>query len=317
MDIDIHYEKSGSLFVFETDEEIEAGKKLVAEKREFGVDLYQLDAYEVHEKEPKLAPDIVGGIFTRDDAQVDPMLLTFGLAEAAKKRGAQIFQHTEVTGIRQVPGQLIVSTVRGDYRARNVINAAGVWAPVIGNMLGIDIPIIPRQGQLLVSENVERFVSCSVTEYGYMMTKYAENKLKRNTTAEMDEFGVAMLVEPRHGNNLLIGSCRRFVGYNEKNDYRVISAIAQRACRFFPALRSANMIRSYAGLRPYTADQNPIISRTPVDGFYIAAGHEGAGITLSLITGQLMSEIICGKPLSFPEAPFSLARFEGNRLHNR
>lgn len=313
LDFDVHYEKSGSLFVFETEAEAESGRKLVAEKLALGIRLRYLDAYEVHQLEPNLAADMVGGIHAEDDAQVDPMLLTFALADKARQQGAEVCIFQEVKQIERRDGTFLVTTTGNAYRAPNVVIAAGVWSPFLGDMLGIDIPIKPRQGQLLVTENVSGVVHHPVTEYGYIMTKYAGSDYHRDVPPEVEQYGIAMLVEPRHGRNMLIGSSRRFAGYDDRNDYETVRWMARRACRFFPALRDVNMIRTYAGLRPYTADQMPFLSRTDMDGLYVAAGHEGAGITLSLITGKFMEEMIGGRPTCFEEASFALGRFGGGK----
>jgi sarcosine oxidase subunit beta len=309
--IDVEYEKNGSLFVFETEAEIEAGKALVEAKRASGFNAELLDRCGVHECEMRLAPDILGGIFIGDDAQINPMRLTIALAECAKKWGTKIFKRTEVTDIGKCCGCLSVYSGEEVFKARNVVNAAGVWAPDIGRMLGINVPIIPRQGHLLVTEPTECFVSRTVTEFGYIMTKYEGNNYRRNTTAVMEEYGVATLLEPTKSGTMLIGSSRRFVGYKEYANHKVVNAMASRAMRFFPSLRQLGIMRFYAGMRPYTADQRPIISATPVEGFYLAAGHEGSGIALSLITGKMIDEIISKKELSFPPDVFSLSRFEG------
>ena len=79
--------------------------------------------------------------------------------------------------------------------------------------------------------------------------------------------------------------------------------------RFFPVLRDIKVIRTYAGLRPYTPDHFPIISDMPVPGFYVAAGHEGNGIGLSLITGQLITQMICEEPPETDIKQLSLSRF--------
>lgn len=309
LDCDVKYEVSGSLFVFETDAEAQAGKKLVLEKRALGIELKQLDTYEAHQLEPNLAEDIVGGIHTMSDAQVDPMLLTFALAEKARQRGAEIFPFHEVSEIVRQQGGFVVKAAEDAFRAANVVIAAGVWSPFIGRLVGLDIPIKPRQGQLLVSENVSDVVRYPTTEFGYIMAKYAGSEYRRSVPEAVEKNGIAMLVEPRHGRNLLIGSSRRFAGYDVQNDYQVIREMARRTCRFFPVLRDINMIRSYAGLRPYTADQMPFLSRTGTEGLYVAAGREGAGITLSLATGKFMDDLICGKPVDFEENLFSLDRF--------
>ena len=64
--------------------------------------------------------------------------------------------------------------------------------------------------------------------------------------------------------------------------------------RFFPVMENIKIIRAYSGLRPYTPDHMPIVSGTPVPGFYIAAGHEGDGIGLSPITGKVIADMIAG-----------------------
>jgi len=70
-----------------------------------------------------------------------------------------------------------------------------------------------------------------------------------------------------------------------------------------------HIIRSYAGLRPFTPDHFPIISKTRIPGFYVAAGHEGDGIGLSLITGKLMMQMITDQPTDISVEPLRLDRF--------
>ena len=76
------------------------------------------------------------------------------------------------------------------------------------------------------------------------------------------------------------------------------------------------VIRSYAGLRPYTPDHLPIISVTCVPGFYVAAGHEGDGIGLSLITGVLITQLICDEETTVSVDPLRLDRFKTNTKLN-
>jgi glycine/D-amino acid oxidase-like deaminating enzyme len=174
----------------------------------------------------------------------------------------------------------------------------------------LEIPVKPRQGQMLVSERTFPVARRKVMEFGYMMAKFEGGNYARNVTSEMEKFGVALVFEPTEAQNFLIGSSRRFVGADTSCDVRVLRAMAQRAIRFFPAIKDINVIRSYAGLRPYTPDHLPIISKTQVGGFYVAAGHEGDGIGLSLITGKLVTQMICGDPLAINVDPLKLSRFQ-------
>lgn len=312
LQMDIQWKKETSLMVFETEEELEAGKKFVKEQQDKGQEIRYLDQKELLECEPKLARDLPGGCQFKNDGRVNPMLLTIGLANEARRLGASVKEGGEVIGIERdlQSGLYTVKTKTDEYVSPIVINAAGVWAPKIGDFLGIHIPIIPRQGQVLVTEAEESLSSQSVTEFGYLMTKYGNEKYKRRVTSDMEKFGVAMVVEPTEAGNYLIGSSRQFCGFDVKTNARVVKALAQRAMRFFPEIQNMSIIRTYAGLRPYTKDQRAIISETDLKGFYVAAGHEGGGITQSLITGKLMSEILLGQKTCIDPVPFSLSRFQ-------
>ena len=309
---DIQWKEESSLMVFETEEENEAGKTFVKEQLEKGLRIRYLDRKELLACEPKLAPDLAGGCQFDGDGRVNPMLLTIGLAEEARRLGASVREREQVIDICQDSGSGLytVRTQRETYVSPIVINAAGVWAPEIGAFLGVSIPIVPRQGQVLVTEAEETLTSQTVTEFGYLMTKYGKSSCRRNVTPEMEEFGVAMVLEPTEAGNYLVGSSRRFCGFDMRTDARVVKALAQRTMRFFPGIQNLSIIRTYAGLRPYTEDQRAIICETERKGFYVAAGHEGGGITQSLATGKLMSELILKQPFCIDPAPFSLKRFE-------
>jgi sarcosine oxidase subunit beta len=129
----------------------------------------------------------------------------------------------------------------------------------------------------------------------------------------MKKYGVALVFEPTEAQNFLIGSSRRFVGMDTSCHIEVLRAMAQRAIRFFPVIKDIKVIRSYAGLRPFTPDHLPIISETEVPGFYVAAGHEGDGIGLSLITGKLISQMICDEALEIPIEALKLSRFNDTK----
>ena len=311
LDYDIGWTQKGSLLAIENEEEMEVAKTFCARLAAEGLPVRILDRHEVREVEPHLAEDIVGGMETDGDGSLYPMGLVYGLISDAKKRGAQILTHNAVIDIkRDTNGSIArVITQQEEIITPQVVNAAGIWAPFIGKMVGLDIPIRPRQGQMLVSERTFPVGPRKVMEFGYMMAKFEGGTYTRKVTPEMEKFGVALVFEPTEAQNFLIGSSRRFVGEDTSCDVEVLRAMAQRAIRFFPVIKDINIIRSYAGLRPYTPDHLPIISETEVPGFYVAAGHEGDGIGLSLITGKLVTQMICGEPLEISVDPLRLNRF--------
>ena len=100
-------------------------------------------------------------------------------------------------------------------------------------------------------------------------------------------------MEQTRAGNLLIGSTREFAGYNRSVTPEGIRAILEHARSFVPAIEKLNIIRSFAGLRPYTPDGMPVLGKMGgVEGFIVAAGHEGDGIALAPITGFLIAELI-------------------------
>ncbi len=97
---------------------------------------------------------------------------------------------------------------------------------------------------------------------------------------------------------MLLGSSRQFVGFDRTVSLEIVTAIAARALRYIPALSILPVIRSYAGLRPWSPDHIPLIGPwAEVPGLYIASGHEGAGIGLAPITGSLIADWVVGAEL--------------------
>jgi sarcosine oxidase subunit beta len=312
LDDDIGWTQKGSLLAIENEAEMEAAKTLCAQLAAEGLPVRILDKYEVHEDEPYLAPDIVGGMETDCDGSLNPMALAYGLVNGVKKLGAKVLTHRAVTGIGLDAngGVERVVTESEEILAKRVVNAAGVWAAEIGKLVGLDIPIKPRQGQMLVAEHTFPVARRKVMEFGYMMAKFDSEGYVRQVTPDMKKYGVALVFEPTEAQNFLIGSSRRFVGMDTSCHIDVLRALAQRAIRFFPVIKDIKVIRSYAGLRPFTPDHLPIISETEVPGFYVAAGHEGDGIGLSLITGKLISQMICDEAPEIPIEALKLSRFK-------
>jgi sarcosine oxidase subunit beta len=312
---DFEFEQRGSLYVCETDQELEVAAQYAKEQADDGYPMWMMDKREIHQAEPNLAPDLLGGIWTDCDSSVTPFLVCFAFIEEGKKLGLEAFHHCTVQNIKLDAKGAVegVVTDKGEFKTKKIINCAGPWSPAVGKMVGIDIPIQPRKGQILVTEKTVPVVKEKIQEFGYMLSKFEDIQYERKTSALVEKHNVAFVIEPTPAQTCIIGSCRAFEGYNRKNSIEVISALAERALRFIPILRDVNVIRSYAGLRPYVIDHLPIVSDVDeVPGFYIAAGHEGDGICMSPITGKLMSQIIVGETPEFNIDKLKFSRFKQN-----
>jgi glycine/D-amino acid oxidase-like deaminating enzyme len=303
------YRAPGSILVCETEEEMEAAQKWVDRQREAGLPFRMLDRQDIRQDSKYFADDLLGGLECATDSTVNPYLLAFNLLEGAKEMGAKAHKQTGVTGMRREPdGTFTVETSNGIFTANYVINAAGVWAPYIGEMLDLSIPIKPRKGHIIVASRQEFVGPRKVMEFGYLISKFGG---RRQVDPITEKYGVALVFEPTESQNFLIGSSREFVGFNTKINNEIIKCIANRAIRFYPKMADMMVIRSYAGLRPWTEDHLPIVSEVEgIPNYYIAAGHEGDGISLAAVTGKVIEEMLNEKDTCIPIEPLRFSRFK-------
>jgi glycine/D-amino acid oxidase-like deaminating enzyme len=243
--------------------------------------------------QPALAPHIVGSAWSGEDAEVNPLLLTQAFAAAATRLGVQVMSHTEVVGITCLQGKVTeVLTKKGAIATEVVINAAGPFAPTVGRMAGIHIPITPRRGAILISERVAPMVNGNVLCAQYIASKHQSSE---HGSGSANPYGIGLSLGQTESGNLLIGGSREFKGFDSGIRPEMLTAIARHAMRIVPELGRIRIIRTMVGFRPSTGDGLPIIAEAPeVRGFYIAAGHEGDGIALSPITGKIVADLLQG-----------------------
>lgn len=291
LDVDIEFKKDGGMIVIYTEEQWKIMEQFVERQNKLGLAVQLLGKDEARRRQPAFAENIVGSTYSPMDGEVNPIYLALGFFRGAKKYGAKTMLGTEVRGIKLEKGRVCsVITDRGNINTNNVVNACGVYAPFIGAMVGLDIPIIPRRGQIIVTEPVAPLIHGDVNCARYITAKFRPELLGNDESARL---GVGLSLGQTENGNLLIGGTREFVGYSKSTTHRALRAVLKHAVKLVPALKGINVIRSFAGLRPYTPDGLPILGRvTRIKGFYMAAGHEGDGIALSAITGKLLCDVI-------------------------
>ena len=238
------------------------------------------------------------------------MALTLGFAMGAKPEGAEILTETAVLNIEVDREQIrAVETTAGKIGTPTVVNATGVYAAEIGRMLGLSIPITPRRGQLLVTEAQPALLKPWLGSANYIAAKFNPELAKEGAG------GVS--IDQTQSGNFLIGSTREFVGFDRGTTMAGLKQIATRAVKILPDLARAPLIRTFAGLRPYTPDGLPILGKVnQIEGLIMAAGHEGDGIALSTITGKLISDLIADNKTDIDLDSFNLSRFDVNARHD-
>ena len=249
-----------------------------------------LDARALAEAEPQLRPGLAGALRVLDDSVVYPPGVALRLLELARHSGARVLEGREVTGF--VANGVLLRD--GRLGADAIVNAAGAFAAA----LTPGLPIVPRKGHLAITDRLPGFCRHQLVELGYLASAHV-----------MTSESVAFNVQPRRTGQVLVGSSRELAGWDPSINRRILARMLSRATDFLPALSRAPVIRCWTGFRPATPDKLPLIGRwesTP--GLWIAAGHEGLGITTSLGTARLIADQIAGRPTAIPCDPFAPMR---------
>ncbi len=290
LDATVEYDSCGTIWVAEDAEQLGAAEEKADVYRAHALECEMLDEHRLAALEPNLRAGLAGGLRVGGDAVLYPPAATLALLDDARAHGAVVRERCRVTAMIPHGVRTDAETLHADV----VVNAAGAS----GGTLTPELPIVPRKGHLAITERVPGFCRHQLVELGYLASAH-----------RMTSESVAFNVQPRITGQVLIGSSRELVGWREGLNRTVLRAMLARAVHFMPRLAHLPVIRTWTGFRPATPDKLPLIGRwEPVDGLWIAAGHEGLGITTSLGTAQLLAELVLGRAPSIDAAPFAPAR---------
>jgi len=305
---DMEYRRPGSYLALAGEEEVEPARAWVEAQCQAGLAFRYLEREETHRVMPDLAPDVPGSVYSPTDSTLNPLMYVARLLAASRELGAVTRPYCPVVGLVSVGGRVAgVQLADGDVVAADItVVAAGVWTPALVAPLGVEVPILPRRGHLVVSAKGPRYGDVKVMEFGYLMAKFGRARV---ASRELERYGVALVYEPTLSGNFILGSSREFVGFDTTPDPKVLAAIVRRALRFYPAMAAATMMRGFSGLRPWTPDHLPVVGAVPtVPGLMIAAGHEGDGVGLAAVTGRLLGDVILERELPMTMAPLAVDR---------
>ena len=312
LNYDLEFQNSGSLVCSVDEGQYPTIEKHYQLLRKKGLTARLIEGEEIRKLEPGLGKDVVVGVEEQYSGIVNPFKVTYGFARAARGLGGEFILSTEVKNIETNKGKITsVVTDRGKIGTNFVVNAAGAWSPGIGKMLGLTIPIRPQRGHIMITEAVPfnkkwRYI----LDADYITTAFHAEKAAKSNDQRM-KLGVAGCYVQADSGNWTVASSRDFVGYNNQVAVQTLSYIADRAIKFMPEFANVNLIRTFAGLRPFCyADGLPILGKVDnPSGFIIVTGHAGEGISLAPITGKLMAELITENKTSMPIDDFSFSRF--------
>ncbi len=325
LEFDFEFRKLGGIVLLRTEDKLAIAKELITKQKETKQELALLnenrvleiepftllDVDELKQREPSLITDNLLGAFLSQKGHVNPFLTTQALVNAAKRRGASVCTYTEVKAIR-LKNQRIESVVtdRGEIKTEFVVNAAGAWSPFIGKMVGVEIPVIPRKGQEVITEPVTKILSHIFMDEAYLFPPSKSRRIITHTLHLDEKRNVHLAMKQTKNGNILIGVSSESKGYDVRSEPEVIKAIVQGVIKLFPILKDVGLLRAFAGLRPVTDDGLPILGKVEgIEGFLIATGAQTEGMAQAPATGKLISGLITGAKPAISMDAFSFSRF--------
>jgi sarcosine oxidase subunit beta len=288
--VDLEVSRKGGLLIGETDEQMAAIARKVAIEQEAGFPSRILDRSELAEMAPWVAPDMAGAAYMPTEGKANPLLAAHAFGRAAAKRGATFALGAAVTRITRVDDGYALQVGPDVLRARSLVLAAGDGLPELGAQLGLDIPITAEPVQVSVTQAVEPIVK--------HLVYYAGDKL----TLKQSKSG-----------SLLIGGgwpARQ----NELGEWVVdpdsLRSNLRVAMRVAPAIGSAQILRSWAGIGNATPDLIPLLGTYPGhDGLFIGM-YPHMGFTAGPLMGRILADLVLGTPTGRDLRPFDPSRFD-------
>ena len=262
-------------------------------QRGIGIVLHWLSGAQAREREPHLHPNAPAAVFSPDDHQVDNRRLVRALALAFVRAGGRLHERTEVTGFDLVGGRVAgVLTAERSSAADTVVLAAGAWSPDLpGLPEAARPPVRPVKGQMLA-----------------LAMDPAAPLLRHVIWTQR-----AYLV-PRTDGRLIVGATTEERGFDARLTAGGMLALLDGAWRTVPGVEELEIVESWAGFRPGSRDDAPVLGESGVAGLVLATGHHRNGILLTPVTAEAMSRTILTGVSDPVIADFSRARFVARRV---
>ncbi len=296
----VDFHQYGYLFLYSREQDWAEARQNVALQQSLGLEEVRLlTPQQCAELCPGLqVADLIGGTYCPSDGHGNPHDVTQGFARAAKREGANFWQQTAVRSIKREGRRVVeLETEQGTVQPEIVIGCAGAWSGVLGEMLGIDIPVRPLRRILFFTEAFDEMppvvpMTIDMTSGFYFR---------------------------REGPGFLIGESdeREPFGFNLAMDWNWLDTVVEHAIERVPAFERLRIKSGWAGLYDTSADENAIIGAVPeLDNFYLATGFSGHGFMQSPATGLLLSDLILDgrmHSLDINPADLSIERFRQGR----
>jgi len=282
--IDVGFERRGGFMPAMSEDEL---ARITAQHRKVlaqpGMPQYQfevLDHAALSRVLPHIGPDVAGATYCPLDGHVNSLRLFRALHESMLAAGVAYRTLHRVEDIARRQGEFAMRTEKGTIRAGKVVLAAGHANAQLAPLVGLNAPIRPQRGQIIVTERVAPFLHHPIL-----------------TLRQTDE------------GTVMIGDSLEEVGFDDRVGHGIVSTMADRAIRIFPFLADVKVVRTWAALRVMSKDGFPIYDQSETaPGAFLATCH--SGVTLSAAHVLALPEMIVAGQLSEEMGVFSGRRFD-------
>ena len=294
--IDLRY--CGYLFLLTTDQDVAAFRQQVDMQQRLGAQTEWLQPAQIADLAPLVNLDgVLAGTFNAHDGLADPNSVVQGYVSGARRLGARLLNDVDVTGIRVEGGKVQgVITDQGEIAVPVVVNAAGPWAGVVGEMVGVPIPVAPVRRQIAVTGPIPQVPP----DFPFVI-----------------DFATGLYFH-REGQGILTGMANpdQPVSFDQSMDMEWELVHLEEAMQRLPILEQAGLASRWAGLYEVSPDAHPILGRvSEVDGFYCIGGFSGHGFQHGPACGLLLAEeILDGAAHSLDITPLHNERFREGKL---
>lgn len=237
------------------------------------------------ELEPALTPG-VRCVREPGDLQVDPAGLARAMLASVAVRAGESVVAADAGSVTTAAGERL--------QARHVVVATGPWAAELTGL-----PVEPRKGQLVALGAPPGLIRHKLIEAAYIAAV---------ASGEPGRMIASVIEQTLDGDEVLVGSSRERVGFDEHVSAEVTRAMIERAARFVPALAELPVRREWCGFRPWLPDGLPAVGPL-AGGLWTSCGHEGSGVALGPISGLLLAQLICGEAPICDPVPVDPRRF--------
>ncbi|GBC69147.1 Glycine oxidase [archaeon HR01] len=291
-DISLDYRSDGILMVALNRDDVEYLRSHYRFQRGLGLDVELLDSDAVHAMEPYITADVMAGLFSKNDGHVDCRRLVTALKKAFIDAGGVLREHTEVEKIVVEDGKVKgVYCSSGFQSFEKVVIAAGAWSGSIGGLTaGVKPNVRPVRGQMIA-----------------LGTSGEDALIRHAIWGPPRNWGPTYMV-PRRG-RILLGTTVEEMGFDTSVTAGGIFNILRGCREIAPFISDLPITEVWAGLRPGSEDDAPILGPTSVEGLYMATGHFRNGILLAPLTAEVLTECLIKGEMPEYARSFTIGRF--------